>query len=186
MQRSLADEIACEKKPLRCTIPQHESEIADQPRYRALAPTVESLEQDGRIAKLTTFYRRQVEFRYQIVPIIEPNVGNKRKPTVAAVQRLTVINVFRKSTKKSSARGERAVTPLADVVRPIRLLCRQHTSAIVVRTWLAVKPPNSSKCAHLLPSGISSKPGNILRQRPGGTAIGGWRCDGADQSIELK
>ena len=95
MQRALAGEIARQQESLRRRVPQYKSEVADQSRQRLLAPTIETFEQDRRIAKLLGRAGRQAKLRCQFLAIVETQIGNKRQPPVATVQRLPIMTVFR-------------------------------------------------------------------------------------------
>ena len=149
MQWPLAGEIAHQQEPLRRRVPQYKGKIADQPRQRLLAPAVETFEQNRRIAKLLGIAGRQAKLHRQFFAIVETHIGNKRKPAVAAVQRLAVMAVFRERSKQPAAHRQRTATPLPVVVSAVNSLCGQHARTIGSRFRLAVETPNASKCAHL-------------------------------------
>src|SRR5215470_1983553 len=102
-QRPLAQEITRQQKPLRGRIPYSESKIADQLRKRTLTPALESCEQDRRIAELTG--RDQAKLCRQFVAIVETDIGDQRQASIAASQRLTVMDVFRERPKKPATHG---------------------------------------------------------------------------------
>ena len=81
----LADPVAGQEEALATGIPEREGKIADQTVERALAPAVEALEQNGGIADLPGLFRRQAQRRNQVVPVVEPDVGNENQAAVAAL-----------------------------------------------------------------------------------------------------
>jgi hypothetical protein len=78
---------------------------------------------------LTGSIGSDVQRRFQVLAIIQAQVGDQREPAASADQRLAIVNILRQNPKQAPAKGNLAPVPLIARMRSIEGLRGQHPRA---------------------------------------------------------
>ena len=105
MQWPLTGRIARQHQPTAARIVNRKGEIADNMFEHLLVPFLEREKQDIGIAQIFGTGTNVAKRRGKLSPVVQPDVGDKQKPSATTSERLMIMAIFGKGRGQAPRKG---------------------------------------------------------------------------------